>query len=87
MWQCRPSQLLAIEDEYAAYCLDQACGEWGAHVRSELEKVEGKTRAQVEQHQLLTLRRLLGEDSIDPGSFAAPVATMTREEYERRKSG
>ena len=25
VYQCRPSQLLAVDEEYAAWCLDEAC--------------------------------------------------------------
>lgn len=25
IYQCRPSQLLAVHEEYAAWCLDEAC--------------------------------------------------------------
>lgn len=25
MYKCRPSEILKIEDEYTAYCLDEAC--------------------------------------------------------------
>lgn len=34
----RPSELLGLSDDpYSAYCLDEACYLWGAHVETELE--------------------------------------------------
>ena len=34
-YSCRPSQLLGIEDEYTAFCFDEACCEIIARLKNE----------------------------------------------------
>jgi hypothetical protein len=77
-WNCRPSDLLAIEDDYVAYCLDQAVGYLGRTIESELNKVEGKTEIETEQKRKIILDRFLGEESDKPrrGLYADPAAMM-----------
>lgn len=31
-YKCRPSEILSIEDEYTAFCFDEACAEIWAHL-------------------------------------------------------
>lgn len=38
MWRCRPSELLAIEDEIAAYSFDRAVMLFGTALENELEE-------------------------------------------------
>lgn len=59
-YRCRPSQLIDIGDPYAAYCFDEACYAWGAHVETELAKASSGAKNEKEaaakrsrQYQLL----------------------------------
>jgi hypothetical protein len=36
-YSCRPSSLLGIQDDYLAWCMDQACFAWGSFVAGQLE--------------------------------------------------
>lgn len=57
-WGRRPSQLLGIDNDYHAYCLDEAVATWGSYVKSELDKVEGKNDKEINakrQRKLLQL--------------------------------
>lgn len=74
LWRVRPSELVGIEDPYAAYCFDQAVGEFGSYVKHELEKIEGKNAKAVEGKRKVRLQALL---SADPkAKFAQPVVTV-----------
>lgn len=42
----RPSTLLGVEDEYAAFCLDEIVYEWGQFVDGEMEKASVTDRQQ-----------------------------------------
>ncbi len=59
-WNNRPSSLIAIEDEYTAYCFDQAVAVFGNVVSNELESVEGKTKKSVTQKRNRILDKYLG---------------------------
>lgn len=65
-----------MEDEYSAYCLDQAVGYFGRTLEAELNKVEGKSDAEIEQkRQRLLDKYLLDEnEKPPPGRFADPRA-------------
>jgi len=63
----RPSDFFNIEDEYAAWCFDEAVHRWGSFVQGELAKVDGKNRQQIEGRQERVLRRLLKGFSMPPG--------------------
>lgn len=78
MWNVRPSQLLGIDDDYLAYCIDEAVGEYGSFVRGELEQVEGKNAKEVQGRRELVLRRLLTAEK-EADLYATPVATKTKE--------
>ena len=43
----RPSDLLHVRDRYAAYCLDNACAEFGQAVEAALSKVKGKNDKEI----------------------------------------
>lgn len=74
MWGVRPSSLLGIsDDDYLAYCVDEACGEWGSFVRHKLEQVEGKNEKSTEGQRQLLLKKLLEGSAAE--QFAAPVVT------------
>ena len=73
LWRVRPSELVGIEDPYIAYCFDQAVGEWGSYIRSELSKIEGKNAKAVEGKRTLRLKALLSDDV--KAKFAQPTPT------------
>lgn len=70
----RPSQLLAIDDAYVAYCIDDAVMTFGEFIASKLNEVKGKNAKQIEGQRLLLLRRLLSSEAKQ--QFRAPIATM-----------
>lgn len=75
-WNCRPSDLLRIDNDYIAYCLDEAVGYLGRVIETELNKVEGKTDAEREQKAMRILSRYLDKEDDKPrrGQFADPAA-------------
>jgi hypothetical protein len=55
-YKTRPSNLLGIDDPYAAFCVDEAIYIWGSYVDSELDKVgdrdmDRKAKAKLEQRR------------------------------------
>ena len=58
--RCRASELLAIEDAFAAYCLDEAVAWFGTHIESELDKIEGKNARETAFKRETLLKRILG---------------------------
>jgi hypothetical protein len=78
-WNCRPSNLLAIEDDYVAYCLDQAVGYFGRHLEAELEKAgsDAKNDEEAQWKRQRVLDKYLGEeDKHQRGRFADPAAAF-----------
>lgn len=77
-WSCRPSDLLRIEDDYVAYCLDQAVGHFGRVVENELQSVEAKTVEEANYKRRQILDQYLNPDSDKParGMYADPAAMM-----------
>lgn len=78
-WNCRPSDLLAIEDDYVAYCVDQAVGYFGRHLEGELERAgsDAKTQDEAEWKQKQILDKYLGEeDKPQRGLYADPAAML-----------
>lgn len=49
LWNCRPSNLAAIDDDYVAFCFDEAVAAWGSYITKELEKIKGKKEKDVER--------------------------------------
>lgn len=70
-FNCRPSELLCIEDRYAAYCLDVACGEFGRSLENELSAVEGKNRKEMQAKSARIMARWMDQ----PQQFRSPMAT------------
>jgi hypothetical protein len=74
-WQVRPSSLLGLAPgSWEAYCLDEAVFMWGGWVSQQLEKVKGKTEAQVQRGQEMKLAQILGTEG--KGRFRDPAAEM-----------
>jgi hypothetical protein len=75
-WNCRPSNLLAIEDDYVAYCLDQAVGYLGRSIEAELGRVEAKSESEAEAKRQRVLERFLYDEKTKPtrGAYADPAA-------------
>lgn len=57
--RARPSELLDVQDPYAAYCLDNAVSEFGRAIESELSEVEGKTKKEIQKKSDRVLRKWL----------------------------
>ena len=78
-WRCRPSELLNIEDDYVAYCLDEAIGYFGTQLEYELDKVssgkESKGERAAKQKRQAVLDRVLGKNADKP-RFADPAVLM-----------
>lgn len=76
-WGVRPSELLAIDDSYVAYCLDQAVGYFGRTLEAELEKAgsDAKNEDEAEWKRRKVLESFLGEeDKPQRGLYADPAA-------------
>jgi len=70
-WKVRPSSLLAIEDELAAYCFDEATWAMMNVIEEELEKIQSKNP---NQEQALKKKRLYEILGLAPrGVFADPL--------------
>jgi hypothetical protein len=67
---CRPSALLGVDEEYAAFCLDEACVYFGEIVRAEVSAVEDKNPRMLRGKRENVLRGLLGL----PKRYADPFA-------------
>lgn len=46
-YRCRPSDLLAIQDRFAAYCLDTSVAEFANTLEHELKGIEGKNKKEI----------------------------------------
>lgn len=66
----RPSALLDVSEPYAAYCLDNACGEFGRAIENELGKIEGKKQGEIDVKADRLLRKWLDL----PAQFRSPPA-------------
>lgn len=68
---------MALDDEYVAYCFDQAVGYIGRAIDAELDKVESKTQSEAEYKRKLVFERFFGdEDKPSRGLYADPAAMM-----------
>ncbi len=68
---------MAIDDEYIAYCLDQAVGYIGRSIQMELDKVDCKTPQETEWQRKKIFARFFSEDDKpSPGLYADPAATI-----------
>lgn len=76
-WGCRPSELMALDDDYLAYCLDQAVGFIGRAIEAELDKVEAKNEAEGEHKRKRVLAKFFDEeDKPSRGLYADPAMMM-----------
>lgn len=71
-YNCRPSQLMHIEDPLAAYYFDRAIAVFGIHLENEIEQAEakGKSASQKAMKRNMVLNKYLGI-----GKFAKPAVT------------
>lgn len=68
---------MALDDEYVAYCFDQAVGYIGRAIDAELDKVESKNQSEAEYKRRLVFERFFGEeDKPSRGLYADPAAMM-----------
>lgn len=71
-WKSRPADILAIDDEVVAYCLDQAVHFIGTTIRGDLEAVEGKTQQEMDQKRQGVLNKYFS-DGEPARQFADPA--------------
>lgn len=57
---CRPSDILAIEDRYVAFVLDNAVHHFGSALEGELKSIDGKTKREVSMKQQRVMATWLG---------------------------
>lgn len=72
-WRARPSELVAIDDEYVAYCLDQAVFHVGTTIKSELESVEGKTDQELTAKRQAILNKYFSDEDTTARQYADPA--------------
>ena len=60
-YNCRPSDLLGLEDTHDRYCFDSAASLWGNVIESELNAVEGKNSKEIQNKRDSVLRRYIPE--------------------------
>lgn len=60
-WNSRPSELLNIESDWTAFCLDRAIATFGNALKAELEGVEGKNAKTVQSKREQVLRNWIPE--------------------------
>jgi hypothetical protein len=70
----RPSSLVAVSDEYAAFCLDEAVWEFGALIEQQLDDVKVGKNAKPEATQMAK-QRLLEKILTGKSKFREPTAT------------
>ncbi len=78
LWAVRPSELLDLDDPYAAYCLDEAVAYLGNTVQSELNGVEASSRADGDRQTQLILDSYFKPKTDKPrsGMFADPALLL-----------
>jgi hypothetical protein len=70
---------MAIEDDYVAYCLDQACGYLGRSIEAALDRVEAKNESDAKYKRARVLDRFLSDENDKKprrGQFADPAAMI-----------
>lgn len=75
----RPSELLAVDDDYVAYCLDRAVQTFGNALENRLHEISSKAKNKKtsEQKMAIELDRWLNSDSPNaPGRFRDPALQM-----------
>jgi hypothetical protein len=82
LWQtakafgARPSELLALADPFAAYCLDNAVSEWGMAVEAAINKVEGKT----DKERMVKAQRVLAKWLDQQVRYREPSVAQSRKD-------
>jgi len=62
-WRCRPSELMAVDDPIAAYCLDSAIEYFGTSLENELNAVQEKDEKASEAKRKRILLKWIPEAS------------------------
>lgn len=75
-WDVTPSKLLNIEDDYAAFCLDEGLAEMGGFIQSELKKIKGKKQKVVDARRAAMLEAIITGNPAK--RFADPAARMNK---------
>lgn len=58
-YRTRPSELVDLDDPFAAFCLDRAVHDFGTAVENALSDVEGKTKKEIQVKSDRVLRKWL----------------------------
>lgn len=67
-----PSELLAVEDPYNAYCLNRAVWLFGSSVDGKMQSIEGKTSKEIQKKRLKVLQKYVPQ-AADASGFADPA--------------
>lgn len=70
---CRPSELLSLHDELAAFCFDRAVFTFGNTLNAELSKAKGKNEGEIEASQDRIIRKWI-PDLPASKKYADPAA-------------
>lgn len=72
--------MVNIQDDYAAYCFDEAIGYFGNYVKGELDDVDGKSKAEIEGKRKLVLAKIFDEfepdDVQEASGFRDPMDVL-----------
>jgi hypothetical protein len=71
---------MGVEDDYVAFCLDQAAAYWGRSIEIELDGVEDPDPRMAEWKRRAILDRFFeGEEApVRPGKFADPMQFLNK---------
>lgn len=72
-WKCRPSELLAIDDEYVAYCIDQVVFHVGMTIKGDLDGVEGKNSQEINAKREHVLNKYFSDEDTTAKQYADPA--------------
>lgn len=79
-YHCRPSDLLALDDPYARYCVDEAVYAWAVHVESSVNRA-GSHIKDIKQRIEYQSRYLLDLLNEEEGTADQPIATPAPRKY------
>lgn len=85
-YNCRPSQLIDVQDPYAAYCFDEAVYLWASYVRNAVteagEQIKGYQQKKIMQQRvlqtLLRTREQVAAEEIPKGMYRDPATLFNR---------
>lgn len=79
-WRARPSELLGVEESYAAYCLDQAIAALGNGIKHRLDSLSTTDRKvrQLEVKMQRELATILGLKDDVQRTYRTPLVTRRR---------